>query len=218
MSRLTQSVRLLAASLAVLAVLCTVSTAAGTEDSLDPWQVLDTLRGNLSATPQKASFVQEYRPAGFSSGDRERGDLYLAIPECIRWDYLEPYPKSFLLCETVIHAWNPGEGAGRRFTFSDSDEPGIDLLRLQLEQLQQRYSAQLEKDQQESVVVVLSPRSESFAIAEARLTIDGPAEHLIGLSYIDREGNTSRFEISDYQPLSERAVFEPPTGLEWMEE
>lgn len=214
----SQLVRIFATTTAFLAVMCTASMAVDSEDTHDAWRLLDTLRGNLSATSQRASFVQEYQPAGFSSGDRESGDLYLAIPECVRWDYLEPYPKSFLLCDTEIHAWNPGDGAGRRFTFIDSDEPGIDLLRLRLEELQQRYSAQLENDQRESIVVVLSPRSESVAIAEARLTIDLPAEHLLGLAYTDREGNVSRFEISGYQPLSERAVFEPPAGLEWIDE
>ena len=214
----SQLVRVLATTAAILAILCTGSAAAATEESRDPWQLLETLRRNLSATPQRAGFVQEYLPAGFSSGDRESGDLYLAIPECARWDYLEPYPKSFLLCENEIHAWNPGDRAGRRYTFSGSDEPGIDLLRLRLEELQQRYTAQLEDSQQQPIVVVLSPRSESFAIAEARLTMDSLAEHLLGLSYSDREGNVSRFEISGYQPLSDRAVFEPPAGLEWMEE
>jgi len=218
MRRPTQLVRFLATTVAILAVLCPDSVTAATEDSLDPWQLLETLRGNLSATPQRAGFVQEYLPAGFSTGDRESGDLYLAIPECARWDYLEPYPKSFLLCETEIHAWNPGDRAGRRYTFSGSDEPGIDLLRLRLEELQQRYTAQLEDSQQQSIVVVLSPREESFPIAEARLTMDMQARHLLGLAYSDGEGNASRFEISGYQPLDDRAVFEPPAGLEWMDE
>ena len=218
MLQAVQLVRTLVAGLALLAVLGSTRSPSYAEEAVDPWELLGALRGNLAANPQQADFVQEYRPAGFSSGDRESGDLYLAIPECVRWDYREPYPKSFLLCGTEIHTWNPGDSAGRRFTFSDSDEPGLDLLRLRLEELQQRYGAQIEIDQQESIVVVLTPRAESFAIAEARLTIDLLATRLLGLSYSDQEGNISRFEISGYQPLSTREKFEPPAGVEWLEE
>lgn len=218
MLRAAQLVRILTTGMALLAILGATLSSAFAAEAVDPWELLGKLRGNLAATPQQAAFVQEYRPAGFSSGDREGGDLYLAIPECVRWDYREPYPKSFLLCGTEIHTWNPGDRAGRRFTFSDSDEPGLDLLRLRLEELQQRYDAQVEINQQESIVVVLTPLSASFAIAEARLTIDPLATHLLGLSYRDQDGNISRFEISEYQSLPAGEIFEPPAELEWIEE
>jgi outer membrane lipoprotein-sorting protein len=184
----------------------------------DPWLLLGQLRQNLSATPQKARFVQEYLPAGFNTGDRETGVLYLAIPKCVRWDYLDPYPKSFLLCDTEIYTWNPDDSAGRRFEFSDSEETGIDLLRLRLEELRSRYHARLEIGDPDSIIVVLSPVNPDFVLTEARLRVDGLGQRLLGLSYSDQEGNTSRFEISDYEALADEAVFEPPADLEWIEE
>lgn len=218
MRRAGQLILTLVAGMALLAVVGSTQSSLSAEEAVDPWETLGRLRGNLAANPQQAAFVQEYRPAGFSSGDRERGDLYLAIPECVRWDYRDPYPKSFLLCGTEIHTWNPGDTAGRRFTLSDSDGPGLDLLRLRLEELQQRYGATVEIDQQGSTVVVLTPRSPTFVIAEARLTVAPRATHLLALSYSDQDGNLSRFEISGYQDLLARELFEPPAELEWIEE
>ena len=214
MTTLSPALRVLVAIAVGSAVFCPAPGSAAPDD---PWLLLGQLRENLSATPQKARFVQEYLPAGFNTGDRETGVLYLAIPRCVRWDYLDPYPKSFLLCDTEIHTWNPADSAGRRFEFSDSDETGIDLLRLRLEELQSRYHARLEIGDQNSIIVVLSPVNADFVLTEARLRVDAPGQRLLGLSYSDQEGNTSRFEISGYEALADEAVFEPPTGLEWIE-
>lgn len=199
----------------LIALQCTAGAAAELDD---PWQLLGEVRREMSASPQAADFVQEYLPAGFSAGDREKGLLYLAIPECARWDYLEPYPKSFLLCGSEILTWNKGESAGRRFQFSDTEEPGIDLLRLRLDELRQRYRARLEAGTEGSVVVILVPRTEDFALAEARLEVDRSERTLIGVSYSDQLGNESRFEIGDYRDLSDTTVFDPPADLEWMEQ
>src|SRR5688572_24784344 len=82
----------------------------------DPWEVLEGARRSLvEAGPTGASFNQTYVPAGFTSGERESGQLAFALPDCLRWDYLDPFPKSFLLCGGVAHQWNPEDGTGQRF-------------------------------------------------------------------------------------------------------
>jgi len=66
---------------------------------IDPWSVLSGVRESLvAAGPTGAEFSQVYVPAGFTSGEKEAGKLALALPDCLRWDYVAPYPKSFLLC------------------------------------------------------------------------------------------------------------------------
>jgi len=191
------------------------SHAAG---PLDPWSVLGELRDNLADRPLKASFVQIFQPAGFSTGDRETGNLYLSLPQCVRWDYEEPFPKTFLLCDSTIHTWNPGDQAGRRFLLADSDEPGIDLLRLRIEDLRQRYDAYVEEEEDGNLRVILSPLSESPTIAEARVTMDKQRRLLSALSYRDMEGNTSRFEITAYESFDGTDHFEPPTDLDWLDQ
>ena len=180
--------------------------------------MLEELRGNLGAGILRAEFVQIFRPAGFTTGDRETGYLYLALPDCVRWDYVEPYAKTFLLCQNTLHTWNPGDQAGRRFLLVDSDEPGIDLLRLRIEDLRLRYDARVEEGLEGGLQVILSPRVPSTVIAEARLTMDVDREVLSTLSYRDQEGNISRFEITNYEPGEEADYFQPPADLDWLDQ
>src|SRR3954471_2172584 len=91
--------------LSTLGLLAGAGRAAAQE--VDPWAALKTVRQSLvDAGPTGASFVQTYIPSGFSSGEKESGKLALALPDCLRWDYTAPYPKSFLICGGVLHAWN----------------------------------------------------------------------------------------------------------------
>ncbi len=88
-------------ALALLAVFASAGSAAAAEPAAggDPWLTLERVRASLIEDgPAGAEFVQTYVPAGFSTGEEERGRLALALPDCLRWDYEEPYPKSFLLC------------------------------------------------------------------------------------------------------------------------
>ena len=184
----------------------------------DPWQVLDSLRRSLGAAPLQADFVQQFRPAGFSGTDTESGTLSLSLPACLRWDYLDPFPKTFLLCDQEVHTWDPGERAGRRFIFSAADEPGIDLLRLQIEDLRKRYEASLDAADDGSRLVTLTPRQLPARITRAQLRIDAASGLLRELSYEDREGNESRFLITAYSPLQDSDVFQPPGDLEWLDQ
>ena len=175
------------ATAGLLVVIGGISVAADGTGSEDPWIALKTLRSNLEAQPLLAEFVQEYLPAGFTSGDRESGVIYLDLPGCVRWDYLEPYAKSFLLCGAEIYTWNPGEGAGRRFEFTDNEEPGNDLQRLRHEELEQLYGARSETDTTGTQGIV-----PDFAIAHINL----PGQ---------THGRTMRYQLHA-QIASEQAV------------
>jgi len=202
----------------LLVSICAFSTSGYALDVEDPWSVLEELRDNLAAGTLRAGFVQIYRPAGFTTGDRETGHLHLSLPDCVRWDYDEPYPKAFLLCQSTIYTWNPGDRAGRRFQLADTDEPGIDLLRLHLDDLRRRYEARVERTQDGSFEVILSPLVASSTIVEARVTMDSERQVLSNLSYRDLEGNVSEFEITAYQPFADAGQFEPPSDLDWLDQ
>lgn len=184
----------------------------------DPWSVLESLREGLTAAPQSADFVQIFRPSGFSSTEREDGQMHISLPTCLRWDYETPYAKSFLLCDNVIHTWNAGESTGRRLHLDSGPEPGLDLLRLRIEELRARYTAAMDSLDDGSIEVNLTPTAESVVVAEARITVDPIANHLVALAYEDLEGNTTRFEISGYRPLESPDKLVPPADLEWIDE
>lgn len=195
------------------------SLAAAAPAAADGWAVLRALRARLEAEPQVAEFQQEYLPAGFSSGDRETGRLTLALPACLRWDYDEPFPKSYLLCEETVWTWNPGESSGRTFTVDPEEEHGLDLLRLGVERLAERYTAELVSGPEPGTVVRLEPSGAAAEIAVATLTLAAGDGSLAELSYRDIEGNTTRFEFSAHRPLATDAVeLRPPDDLTWIED
>src|SRR5690349_20838124 len=134
----------------------------------DPWAVLSSVRQSLvEAGPTGARFVQTYIPAGFSSGEKESGQLALQLPDCLRWDYTEPYPKGFLLCGGVVHAWNPEDQSGRRYRVDRKNEPGLDLLLLGVDDLKNRYQAAAKAGESGKVEVQLTPKGKIAELADA---------------------------------------------------
>jgi outer membrane lipoprotein-sorting protein len=183
----------------------------------DPWKVLQGVRQSLvDSGPTGATFTQTYIPAGFSSGDSEAGRLALALPDCLRWDYQDPYPKGFLLCGGVAHSWNPQDKTGRRYRVDRRNEPGLDLLLLGVDDLKNRYRATTRALDGGRVAVDLAPKgSKVEELTDASLTVDPAAQRLVEVSYHDREGNMTRFVIKDYKGLPRQGQFSPPAGIRW---
>ena len=185
----------------------------------DAWSALDTLRGHLhEQSPFRAGFVQTFVPEGFSSGEKESGRMALALPECLRWDYDEPYPKSFLLCGDVFHYWNPGEDEGHTEEIEAKREPGLDLLLLEVEELRVRYRAELSDGPGKSREIRLRPLEPNEFVAEALLRLNGRLDRLLLLRYLDPEGNVTEFAISGHEKGAPAGTFNPPEGIEWLDE
>ena len=202
---------------ALLALTFTWTAAHAEED--DPWQVLSDVRSSLVAqTPQAGTFVQTFTPAGFSSGDTERGTVALSLPECIRWDYTDPFPKSFLLCNDDAYSWSPGDASGRRFSVEGRDQEGLDLLRLNINELRERYLAEVATDAEGMYEIHLSPQLEGGLIREAKLTVDAGRTAITTVSYTDQDGNQTLFAFDRFEPLPSARVFSPPEALQWISE
>jgi outer membrane lipoprotein-sorting protein len=203
--------------LLALLVPALLPAAAGAQG--DPWASLDRVRDSLAAAgPSQAAFTQTYVPAGFSSGETESGTLALSLPDCLRWDYRQPYSKSFLLCGEVAHYWNAEDRAGRRYTLDRENEPGLDLLLLGVEELKTRYRATQKRADGGRVDIDLVPRQRLEAVASASLVVDTAANRLVDISYRDREGNFTRFAISDYRRLDGDTTFDPPRHIRFQEQ
>jgi|HubBroStandDraft_3_1064219.scaffolds.fasta_scaffold36478_1 outer membrane lipoprotein-sorting protein len=190
----------------------------------DPWSVLQAVRRSLvEAGPVGAGFSQVYVPAGFSEGETETGKLSLSLPDCLRWDYQNPYPKGFLLCGEVVHTWNSEDKVGRRYRVDRKNEPGLDLLLLGVDDLKGRYNATSRAIDGGRVEVALTPRNPATGggrpeeLADARLVVDSATRRVVAVSYHDREGNLTRFEISAYQALPRQGQFSPPRDIRWEE-
>ena len=200
----------------LMLTIAVVAATAARAQSPDPWSLLNGVRASLvEAGPTGAKFTQTYIPAGFSSGEKEAGRLALHLPDCLRWDYDEPYPKSFLLCGGVAHSWNPQDKSGRRYRVDRKNEPGLDLLLLGVDDLKGRYQAVTRPADGGRIEIALSPKGKVSELTDATFTIDPEARRIVQVAYHDREGNLTRFEIGGYQGLSRQGQFSPPGEIKW---
>jgi outer membrane lipoprotein-sorting protein len=202
----------LLAALVALAISAAPATAA---DS--PWRVFEQLRGALQRTgPQTVRFTQTFLPAGFEQGETETGTLAISLPDCLRWDYGEPFPKSFLLCQDTVYYWNPGEVRGHRYPVENEEAPGLDFFLLTTDDLRLRYNATADQVD-EGLHVLLQPIRPTDDVVSLEVLLDAKAERVLRLAYQDAEGNSTRFELSDYRAGTEDGLFEPPPNIEWEE-
>ena len=205
-------------SFLLLAALALLSLGAAAQDA-DPWMTLKNVRQSLvDAGPTGANFVQTFTAAGFSSGDQESGRLALSLPDCMRWDYTTPFPKSFLLCGGTVHAWNEGDQTGHRYRVDRKKEPGLDLLLLGVDELKSRYQATGKAVADSKIEIALIPKKKDIAeLTDATLTVDPASRRVVAVAYHDREGNLTRFEITGYQDLARQGSFSPPGNLRWVD-
>jgi outer membrane lipoprotein carrier protein len=192
--------------------------ASEAEPAVDPWRALEELRLHLAASGDLAApFTQTYVPAGFATGDEEQGKLTLALPDCLRWDYAEPYPKSYLLCGSRLHTWVQGEPQGQRLAVVPEEQPGLDLLLLSSAELRKRYSARGRAAAQGRIEVVLTPKAAESRLADVSFELDRATQRPTAIAYSDRDGNRTRFRFGDFRLIDDPAIFTPPPTLEWRE-
>ncbi len=182
----------------------------------DPWAALERVRGSLASRGARvAEFEHVYVPAGFTAGEKESGRLAISLPDCLRWDYREPYAKTFLVCGNLAHAWNPEDKTGQRQTIDRKKEPGLDLLLLPSAELKTRYQASAEVVAGGQLRIRLTPIQELHEVRDAAITVDAEAGVISGLEYTDLDGNQTRFTLTSYGPLTATDLFTPPSNIEW---
>jgi outer membrane lipoprotein-sorting protein len=210
---------LIAAGSSAASAALPATSSSPSSSASDPWSWLARVRRSLvEAGPTSATFLQTYVPAGFTSGEKENGSLALHLPDCLRWDYQDPYPKGFLLCGDMVHAWNPEDHTGRRYRIDRKNEPGLDLLLLGVDDLKARYSAVTRSVANGQVEIALSPKGKAGGLTDASLAIDPATLRVVEVSYHDREGNLTRFQIGSYRQLSQPGHFSPPSDIKWEEQ
>ena len=205
--------------LPVLAALIAAVVVPAGARAISPWELLENLRIDLQRSgPITGKFEQTYVPAGFSEGDRESGHLSIWLPDCLRWNYEEPQAKSFLLCGGEVYFWNEDESGGRHYQIEPEEEPGLDLLLVEVAKLRERYVAESEKLTDGTYEISLALPAGSERAFSAKIRLEPVSMRISGMEYTDEEGNLTRFEITDYQPLRHTALFQPPQNVEWTTE
>jgi hypothetical protein len=115
------------------------------------------------------------------------------MPDCLRFDYLEPYAKSFLICGSRAWSWVEGEPRGQRVAIDADRELGLDLLLLPAERLAGRYRASATARPGGEVELALEPLDAEAPLVAANLAVARAPARPSALDYRDREGNVTSF-------------------------
>jgi outer membrane lipoprotein-sorting protein len=204
----------------LLTLLLALAASTGAEEASgrDPWEALGQLRAHLASEPIEVDFVQTFIPFGFTNGDQESGTMGLKLPDCIRWDYLDPFPKTYLLCGDTAYAWNPGEQTGRRYEIAEQDRSSLELLRLSTERMRTDYVAELTGESEEGIEIELTPKITNPQVESALLVTTQSLDRLTELSYKDAAGNLTRFEMTEPRQLRAADRFTAPSQITWLED
>lgn len=195
---------------------CLALSASGAGRATSPWEFVAGARDQLAAAPRVADFTQTFVPAGFTVGESESGTVALALPDLARWDYRDPFPRTFLVQGETVFTWNEGETTGRRFPLAAEDAEHLALLRLDVEELARHYEATLHDAAESEVEIRLAPSRADHRLAEVSLTLRRSDSLPLALAYRDAEGNTTRFAFAEFRPLEGADAFLPPADLEWL--
>ena len=157
-------------------------------------------------------------PAGFTSGENESGrGSRSSLPDCLRWDYAEPYPKSFLLCGARAYSWDEGEPRASAATSTRARAGPRPAAAARSTSSRERYPA-------------TQPRAAATTRARARRRSGRKprsrprprprpgGERPTALDYRDREGNLTRFELrrlARARSRRRRRPFSPPPAIDW---
>jgi Outer membrane lipoprotein carrier protein LolA len=203
-------------AVALLLLYLAAPAAFAAPANTDPWQALERLRGALASSgPLAADFSQSYVPAGFEAGDVERGTIAVSMPDCLRWDYREPFAKSFLVCGARAWSWVEGEPRGQRTTIDAEREMGLDLLLLSSASLADRYRATIAATPEGGSELTFEPLDPKSELVAATLVVASGGERPLALDWRDREGNVTSFRFDGWRAPSEPTPFAPPSELEW---
>lgn len=200
-------------------VFATVLLASDSAFAQDPWKTLDGTRSSLvAAGPTVADFYQTFLFPGSKTPEKETGQIALDLPDCLRWDYEAAYGESYLLCNDELYTWIEEDKVGQRYEVDVNREPGLDLLLLTTDELRLRYRADAETLSNGDIAIALQPVAEGGSIQRARITVQPRAQRLTSLEYVNAEGGTTRFDLSNYRPSKESQVFVPPASIQWTQQ
>ncbi len=222
-----QSTPLFAIATTVLLALCLNAAAVqGQAGGLDTeadtaWNALTATRNALAQSARAVPFQQTFVPAGFSSGDLETGVVSFDLPDCLRWDYHQPDPRSYLLCDRTVMVWNQGEDSGRRLHLDGEQSGAFELWLAPMAELRNKYRATKVSINGDYSAVRISPSettgSANAGFAVAEITVDLRTGLPTRFEYEDEEGSETAFEFAAGELLPARDPRFLPPEIEWVE-
>jgi len=167
----------------------------------------------------EADFVHIYLPAYQSKGIEEKGHLYLQRPDRMRWDYLDPERKSFLLKGNVLLSYFYEDKQLLRQPLEEEviRESVLGLLAGKT-RLLDLYTAEIitREKKAQRVTLKLVPL-EKQEISSLNLEVDTSRWLIVRMAFFEATGVRQEFLFSRYRinPHLPARTFDIPVPPDW---
>ena len=174
-------------------------------------------RAAAAIAGREATFTQRFTPKGFKNPQIESGTVTFGTLPAMRWSYSAPEAKLFVFDGTNSWFYVPADRQVTVGRVDDAKKRELPFLLIGDPAARDRYYAVTEKSAGGKIVTTLQPKDRGALVRDVAVTTN-TATHLIErISYSDREGNQTTFDLTGYHPANAPAGafrFDPPPGTQ----
>lgn len=198
----------------VTAVCLSVALASSARAASEVENALRTSAG------MQADFVHRFTAHGFKTQQVERGSVSFGAAPRMRWEYSKPERKTFVFDGSTSWLYSPAERQVTVTRLGEKQKREIPFVILSDPAQLQRFFTIRERQKGGLTISEFKPRDRYAAVREITATIDRAKHQIKSLSYLDRQGNRTVFEFSNYRKAPPSALafrFTPPPGVDVIE-
>lgn len=169
-------------------------------------------------TDFSATFTQSYQYKAMARTQKSEGTVQVKKPGLMRWDYVKPHEKLFLLDGKALWIWDPSDKAvmvNREFS-SDQLSAAVTFLWGQGKLSDEFEIQRVDKPAYGATVLELVPRKPQGGFTRLFFSVDPATGAVVTSVVIDSQGNENRIEFSDVKTntglATSRFQFTVPKG------
>lgn len=172
----------------------------------------------------RADFTQVYRYVSMGRTQKSAGTVEVKKPGLMRWDYVKPHPKQFVLDGRDLYLYEPEDRAVmvKRGFSSDSLSAAVTFLFGQGRLADEFRAERVVRPEYGAVVLALEPRKPQPGFSKVFFAIDEATGQVLTSIVIDAQGNENRIAFANVRTNTgleaKRFAFEVPKGTavqEW---
>ncbi len=212
-------------ALALLFFLCAAPPDAGgaaapkAEPTAEVKALVEKMQGFYERTEDfTANFRQTYVYKSFGRTTTSTGTVAFKKPAQMRWDYLTPAPRSFVLTGERVYAWDPQAQTLTRAALPTSElSSSVTFLWGRGHLLDEFSISRVPCPDCQGVLLLLMPKKSETRFRELRLELDPKTAQVRKTVVVDPDGSENTILFSDLKTntglTKERFILDVPAGI-----
>lgn len=196
------------------------ATAAPAEPTAEVRALVDRMQAFYEHTADfTADFRQEYLHKSFGRTVTSTGTVAFKKPAQMRWDYLTPSKRSFVLSGERVYAWDPGAQTLTRAALPTSElSSSVTFLWGKGRLLDDFNILRTPCPECQGVLLVLTPKKVETRFRELRLELDPKTAQVRKSVVVDPDGSENSIAFSDLKTNTglgkERFILDVPESTQ----